>query len=47
MFNRYEKVYRIQEQVDLKKKTVAATLLILMSVGFLFMPLSLVEDKLV
>jgi hypothetical protein len=42
MFNRYEKVCRIQEQFGLKKKTVAVTLLILMSVSFLFMPLSLV-----
>ena len=42
MFNRNEKVCRIQEQFGLKKKTVAVTLLILMSVGFLLMPLSLV-----
>ncbi len=40
MFNRDEKVCRIQEQFGLKKKTVAVALLILMSIGFLFMPLS-------
>jgi len=42
MFNRDEKVCRIQEKFGLNKKTVAVTLLILMSIGFLFMPLSLV-----
>jgi len=42
MFNRDEKVCQIQEQFGLKKKTVAVTLLILISIGFLFMPLSLV-----
>jgi hypothetical protein len=42
MFNRDEKVCQIQEQFGLNKKTVAVTLLILMSIGFLFMPLSLV-----
>lgn len=42
MFNRYEKVCHIQEQFGLKKKTVMATLLILMSVGYFFRPLSLV-----
>jgi hypothetical protein len=42
MFNRDEKVCRIQEKFGLKKKTVTVTLLILMSVAFLFIPLSLV-----
>jgi hypothetical protein len=46
MFNRDEKVCRIQEKFGLKKKTVAVTLLILMSVAFLFMPLSLVLGQL-
>lgn len=42
MFNRDEKVYLIQEQFGLKKKAVTVALLILMSIGFLLMPLSLV-----
>jgi len=46
MFNRDEKVCRIQEQFGLNKKTVAVTLRILMSIGFLFMPLSLVLGQL-
>ncbi len=46
MFNRDEKICRIQEKLGLKKKIVAVTLLILMSVGFLFTPLSLVLGQL-
>lgn len=42
MFNRDEKVCLIQEQFGLKKKAVTVALLILMSIGFLLMPLSLV-----
>jgi hypothetical protein len=46
MFNRDEKVCRIQEKFGLKKKTVTVTLLIIMSIAFLFIPLSLVLAQL-
>ena len=46
MFNRNEKVRRIQEKSCLKKRAVSVTLLILMGIAFLYMPFSLVLGQL-